>query len=272
MSGRWDLGRFFVREVVMGEGPTLMELKREENRQLELLEEFPGLEGLAEGWEPGKYAKPTGKILATDEERCERVVELVLRGESDRTIAKVLGIGRNSINAVMRTLEARGKLEPLKERMIRDCRRVAMLSLQRMKEALEDDVVPPAALPIYAGVAIDKGELLAGGVTQRVEAREVIDVEGSFKALKELAARRALERGSMGKGAIGGGLGTIIEVDTGRDTGSGCPGQGSEAGAGAVGADQGAGGGGGVGVLGGGLDGNGLAGGNLSGKGESTGS
>lgn len=254
----------------MGE-MTLMDVKREENRQMELLEEFPGLEGLAEGWEPGRYARPSGKILSTDEERCERVVELVLRGESDRRIAKVLGIGRNSIRAVIRVLEARGKLEPLKERMIRECRDVSMLSLQRMKEALEDDTVPAAALPIYAGVSIDKGELLAGGVTQRVEARQVIDVAGSLEALKGLVAaapRRALESGSMGEGLIGGGFGAVIDVDTGLDAGGGRPGSGKLGAMAGSGAEATEGAGGGSEVSPGPGIGNGLARGNLSTKGS----
>lgn len=168
----------------MGER-SLTEIKMEEARQLSLLPEFPEVVALAEAWEPGMYARPSGAILGKDEELCEAIGIAVLRGVSDRKIARRYGVGRNSVQAIIRTLDRRGKLEPLKERLIRDLGEVAMMSMARMKEALEDDLVPPAALPIYAGVAIDKRELLSGGVTARVESRVIEpDLEGMRRALR----------------------------------------------------------------------------------------
>jgi hypothetical protein len=184
----WRL--FFGRFCVGNQEQSLQAFKREENRQLALLPEFPELVKLAEGWEPGKYAKPSGKILSQDEELCEEVCRRVLMGDSDRRIARDLQISRNSIKAVESVMAASGKLEPLKQRLLKDLGEVAVLSLSRYKEALEDDLVSPQFLMVGAAIAIDKKELLAGGVTSRVEAVE--RVEWSLDTF-EAAARRLLE-------------------------------------------------------------------------------
>lgn len=263
----------------MGE-MTLAEWKREENRQLDLLPMLPGIVAAAEVWESDGTHR-TGKILGKDEELCEQVAAMVLEGKSARRIARTLAISRGSIDAVMEVMERRGKLGPLKERLIREVGRVAELSLVRMREALEDDIVPPAALPIFAGVAIDKRELLTGGVTGRVEIRSV--QEPDFEAFNALAVRlleekRAREAGAIDVGSIGEGVevvgnegesGPAAALATVSATGSGAAGLGPGASAGAdMGAGAGAeGGGGGVAfsAAGGGDDSLGQE--NLSGKG-----
>lgn len=201
----------------MAEGLTLTELKMMENRQLEQLPLMPELVEMARTFE---WPAPTGKILSKDEALMIEVAEAVLTGMSDRRIAKQFQVNRRSIRPIMRILEERGKLAPLKERLLARVGEVAELSIQRAMELLEDDLLPAQCIPILMGVAIDKRELLAGGVTARVEERMVIDVTASLEALKALVAsapRRTIEAGSMGKGAIGGDLAGVIDVDTVRD-------------------------------------------------------
>lgn len=250
----------------MSDGPSNLELRRADNVKLDQLPLFPELVEAAKVFE---WPVPTGKILSKDEERMLEVATAVFEGKSDRRIAEVCGVNRRSIRPIMRILEERKLLAPLKERLLAGLGRLAELSVQRATEMVEDDLMPAQSIPILMGVAIDKRELLAGGVTSRVEAREVIDLVASWEALKGLVAsapRRGIEAGSLGNGGFGGGLGRVIEVDTARDTGA--QGGMTKGSGGDLVAGEGE--GGGSGISGGGVDGNGLGGGNLIGKGGSS--
>ena len=131
----------------------------------------------------------TGKIVLRDEERCLAVGAMRLRGESDREIARVLGLSRNSIPVIVEHLERTGQLEPLKGRLLRrigDLVERAAIATDNLLDRVVDEPTSELAAALRAAtnvldVASEKHALLTGSPTnisatvQEVPSREEWD-------------------------------------------------------------------------------------------------
>lgn len=164
----------------------------------------------------------TGKRLHSDP-RLRDIVEAILNGASYRVVAKEYHVGRETLTALFRWLEESGQLRPFKERLAKDWREVAELSLWRVREAVLSNDMPLQVLPMLAGIATDKIELLthSGG---EEPAQKTIDITGRdvLERLKEWHAAKALEAAS--DVASDGSVRNMLEHnvtqagDTGNDT------------------------------------------------------
>lgn len=84
-----------------------------------------------------KRGRFTGQNLLRDEQRCLVIASLVLAGVSDRQIAETVGCARESIPMVVRELELRGAIRPLKERVEARIGRVGEAVLQRLQTLMD---------------------------------------------------------------------------------------------------------------------------------------
>jgi hypothetical protein len=142
----------------------------------------------------------SGKIVGKDVEFVARLAEMVLRGISERRIARSLGCSRNVIKPVMRELEAAGKLEPYKQRLSKRLGDIASQSIDAIEEAIEAGTMPAQCLPVVMGVALDKKAALDGdGTVVTVRHEKVLSVEDLRAMAEELRfkeAKRIQEKGA----------------------------------------------------------------------------
>lgn len=150
---------------------------------------LPAVVAAATKWEHN------GRYTLADEELCHEIAQRVLMGFSARSIARTLHVSRLTVRAVMQVLEERGKLGPLKQRMSRKMGYAMELCLDRGIEALEEDRVPVASIPIFYGVLFDKKSLSDGDPTARVDHRheETVTLEGFRAWLEGLKRQRTIE-------------------------------------------------------------------------------
>ena len=134
-----------------------------------------GLEKLEAG---GEF---TGERLLTRRPDAYRaVVRMAAEGLSISATARALGVSRNTVAAVR---EREGfTIEQDKKELLRDVRRAARLSVERAIELIPT-INSAKDAAIVAAVMVDKGQLLAGEATSRVER-----VDASEDKLREMLA------------------------------------------------------------------------------------
>lgn len=129
------------------------------------------LAGVESGWEiltveqDRKAGKFTAALLEKNQAKLAAVLEALAQGLSVRRIASAYGISTNTVLTAKRLHGA--KIETEKQRLGRDCFDVARMAIERIRD--EIDEMPKASLPIIAGIMADKGLLLTGAPTARIE-------------------------------------------------------------------------------------------------------
>jgi transposase len=133
----------------------------------------------------GKYqhtATTLERRRALREDICERIVQ----GVSERQLARIYKVGRNTLRKLRIRLEQSGKLEPLKRRLAGKLGQVAELSADLCIERLESGDVQSNVLPIMMGVALDKKGQLEAGETEHQEEQAGLNVEALNDWVKKL--------------------------------------------------------------------------------------
>lgn len=129
------------------------------------------LAGIEQGWElltvdaDRKAGRFTAALLDKNEKKRDLVIEALANEMPIRSIAGALGISVNTVLAAKRIFGP--KIETEKQRLGRDCLDVARMATERIRAEMQD--MPRASLPIIAGIFTDKGLLLTGAPTARVE-------------------------------------------------------------------------------------------------------
>jgi hypothetical protein len=120
----------------------------------------------------------TGARSARDDQRLVMVGALRLLGASDREIARSCGVSRNSVPVLLQELERSGRVEPLKERLVKvvgdNAERSSLLLRRLMENALDGQCDVDLASMIKAVGSVncfqlEKYQLLTGQATERIE-------------------------------------------------------------------------------------------------------
>ena len=97
----------------------------------------------------------------------ETILELTIAGVGVKALARKLDISPQTVRAVRASEWARGQLDPLKQRLGREY--LATADLLRAEAIERIDEIPAHVLLLSSAQAADKGQLLTGGATTRVE-------------------------------------------------------------------------------------------------------
>jgi len=118
----------------------------------------------------------TGARLAARSEMRDGILAALAEGAvGTRRIAAMFGVSREAVRALRARAVQTGDLDQIKQRLGRSFLALAEAASDRMLD--EIDEMPRASLPIVGGVATDKGQLLTGGVTARVERLDGLTAE-----------------------------------------------------------------------------------------------
>jgi hypothetical protein len=99
------------------------------------------------------------------------ILEMTVAGIGAKSVAKALQISPQAVRAVRASAWQRGELDPLKQRLGREY--LATADLLRAEALERIDEIPAHVLLLASAQSADKGQLLTGGATQRVETRPV---------------------------------------------------------------------------------------------------
>lgn len=126
----------------------------------------------------------TAASIAAREGLRALILAALAHGLGTRRVAEAMSVSREVVRALRAQVIKSGELDQVKKDMAADYYALADAARERIMD--EIDRVPLATLYAAMGTAFDKGQLLSGGVTQRVERREaaaVGDVEAYMKGL-----------------------------------------------------------------------------------------
>lgn len=96
-----------------------------------------------------------------------QILELTAVGVGVRKVASALGISPQLVRAVRSSAWERGELDPLKQRLGRQYLAAADLLRAEALDRIEE--IPAHVLLLASAQAADKGQLLTGGATARIE-------------------------------------------------------------------------------------------------------
>ena len=137
------------------------------------------------------------RLLARRPDAYRAVVRMAAEGLSISATARALGVSRNTVAAVR---EREGfTIEQDKKELLRDVRRAARLSVERAIELIPT-INSAKDAAIVAAVMVDKGQLLSGEATSRIEKVEA----GEDKLREMLASLPVLEAEVVQTGLIEG--------------------------------------------------------------------
>ncbi|HEY2711386.1 MAG TPA: hypothetical protein VGI60_02645 [Chthoniobacterales bacterium] len=134
------------------------------------------------------YRKPTGTLLKVVRPDIYRqMVDLLAEPRehvSYREIARVCGVGGNTIKAVERA-EAE-TIQDLKRKLAKQSMRVAQRALNRIEDGIDSASVA-VAVPVY-GVCVEKTLLLSGEATARIELNHNLTIQDAYSEFLRIAA------------------------------------------------------------------------------------
>jgi hypothetical protein len=132
---------------------------------------LPDMPGVGPGWElilpaAERARRATGSTAVKTEELREAIIAACVH-LGTRRVAEAFGVSREVVRALRSEAIRDGKLDQLKEEMGRRALGAADKVLDRIED--EIDQLPRNSLAITYGILKDKGLLLTGQPTQRVE-------------------------------------------------------------------------------------------------------
>lgn len=113
----------------------------------------------------------TGEHRARIKRLRQTILELSIAGVGAKAIAKNLSVSPQTVRAVRASAWQRGELDPLKQRLGREY--LATADLLRAEALERIDEIPAHVLLLASAQSADKGQLLTGGPTQRIESKAV---------------------------------------------------------------------------------------------------
>jgi hypothetical protein len=116
----------------------------------------------------------TASSLAAREGLRASILSAVAEGFGTRRVSAAFGVSREVVRALKRQAIGSGELDHVRKELAAEYFALAHAAVDRMRDEIEE--MPRASLPIVAGVSTDKGQVLSGGVTSRVERKEGVSV------------------------------------------------------------------------------------------------
>jgi len=158
--------------------------------QLFSADEFEAGEELVASLEADKLPdkkRRTGRTLERRRGLVKMIIERIAAGMSQRAVAELFQVSRQSIAMLIERAEDRGELEPIRKRIANKYFTVAELTTEEMRRRLEDEPekIKYHELAVGGGIAVNNGNLLTGSATS-ITAKVVVDQGALVKRLEEL--------------------------------------------------------------------------------------
>jgi hypothetical protein len=124
----------------------------------------------------------TGERLLSHRPDLYRItVQLLGQGTGIREIKRLTGLHHRTIEAVM-TREG-STIDTHRKELGARALKVAAMGVERLEEIIADGAIKPGELSMTVGILIDKGQVLTGGVTARVEKVEQSQVAAGLERM-----------------------------------------------------------------------------------------
>ena len=129
----------------------------------------------------------TGRTLERRRGLVNAILERIAANMSQRAVAEMFGVSRQSIRMLVERAEDRGELEPIKKRIAHKFFTVAELTTEEMRRRLEEEPekIKYHELAVGAGTTTTNGNLLTGSATS-ITAKVVVDQGALAERLAEL--------------------------------------------------------------------------------------
>ena len=108
-------------------------------------------------------------------------VQLLGQGTGIREIKRLTGLHHRTIEAVM--VREGTTIDTHRKELGARALRVAAMGVERLEEIIADGAIKPGELSMAVGILIDKGQVLTGGVTARVEKIEQSQVAAGLERM-----------------------------------------------------------------------------------------
>lgn len=136
----------------------------------------------------GRY-KHTGDRLLDNEKLALRMVELLTCGWGVKRIAREMSVSPHSVRAARNALVQRGELAPYKERVLAAFEDIVESGAIRLRDAMEEGLIPANQIAFNLGIIFDKRALAMGEPTSIGAAVQVAKEELSVEKLNSFFDR-----------------------------------------------------------------------------------
>ena len=124
----------------------------------------------------------TGDRLISQRPDLYRIcVQLLGQGTGIREIKRLTGLHHRTIEAVM--IREGTTIDTHRKELGARALKVAAMGVERLEEIIADGSIKPGELSMAVGILIDKGQVLTGGVTARVEKIEQSQVAAGLERM-----------------------------------------------------------------------------------------
>jgi hypothetical protein len=131
---------------------------------------------------PAFTGASTGERLMSQRPDLYRItVQLLGQGTGIREIKRLTGLHHRTIEAVM--IREGSTIDTHRKELGARALKVAALGVERLEEIIADGSIKPGELSMAVGILIDKGQVLTGGVTARVEKVEQSQVAAGLERM-----------------------------------------------------------------------------------------
>jgi len=131
---------------------------------------------------PAFTGASTGERLMSQRPDLYRItVQLLSQGTGVREIKRLTGLHHRTIEAVM--IREGSTIDTHRKELGARALKVAALGVERLEEIIADGSIKPGELSMAVGILIDKGQVLTGGVTARVEKVEQSQVAAGLERM-----------------------------------------------------------------------------------------
>ena len=129
----------------------------------------------------------TGRTLERRRGVVLAILERIAAGVSQRAVAELFHVSRQSIRMLVERAEERGELEPIRKRIANKYYTVAELTTEEMRRRLEEEPekIKYHELAVGGGIAVNNGSLLTGSATSIVT-KVTVDQGALAEKLAEL--------------------------------------------------------------------------------------